>query len=157
MTENQSEKSKKNNFFKTLRDKIRENWLWINIGGIIANTVFLWVLYFYDIIGLGFTIGFTLFYPAMIILAVLVRNAKNPQLIYKIVFIGCFGYLIGLVFWLFFSYLLINASWAPLSNIIVGKTRLWVHIITLLLFSALAMVTLYLIGKKKGWKYRPRY
>lgn len=135
--------------------KFKENWLWVNIGGIIVHTVFLWVLYYYEITSLGFTIGFTLFYPLMIILAVLIKKSKNPQLIYKIVFIGCFGYLIGLIFWLFISYLLINAPWAPFSEILVGKTRLGIHIFTLFLFSALSMLLLYLIGKKKEWKYQP--
>jgi hypothetical protein len=135
--------------------KLKENWVWVNIGGIIVNTVFLWVLYFFEITGLGFTIGFTLFYPLMIILAVLIKKAKNPRLLYKIIFIGCFGYLIGLIFWLFLSYLLINAPWAPFSDVIIGKTRIWIHIFTLFLFSALSMLLLYLIGKKKGWKYQP--
>lgn len=155
LTKNQDVDSNKTKFLENFRNKIKENWLWINIGGIIANTVFLWVLYFYKIIGLGFAIGFTLFYPSMFILAVLIRKAKNPQLFYKIAFIGCFGYLIGLIFWLFFSYLLINAPWAPFSDIIIGKTRLWIHIVTLFLFPGLFMLILYLIGKKKGWKYQP--
>ncbi|MBN2154869.1 MAG: hypothetical protein JW776_02340 [Candidatus Lokiarchaeota archaeon] len=155
MTESTDNHSDKVNSFKKFFQKFKENWLWVNIGGIIANSLFLWILYYYEINNLGFTIGFMLFYPLMIILVVLIRKVKNPQLIYKIVFIGCFGYIGGLIFWLIFSYTLINASWAPFSDIIMGKSRLWFHIISLFVFSVLAMYILYLIGKKKGWKYQP--
>ena len=145
------------NSFKKFWQKFKENWLWVNIGGIIANTFFLWILYYFEIISLGYAIAATLFYPFLIILLVLIRKSKNPQLIYKIVAIGIGGFVIADVLWLLLVSILIWQPWSPLSGYFSPKERIWFYIVFFILIWSIIMVSIYLIGKKKGWKYQPKY
>ena len=155
MTEIKDKSPKNENTIKNFFQKFRENWLWVNIGGIIANTIFLWVFYSYGIINFGYTIAFTLLYPLIIILVVLIRRAKNPPLCYKIVGIGIGGFVIADIIWLLSISALLWQPWSPLFGVFSTKARIWFYITTFLLLYTIVMITIYLIGKKKGWKYRP--
>ena len=71
------EEKKFRDVIKSFSENYKKKWIWVNIGGIIMNTFFMWVLFFLDISSLLFTIFFTIFYPFAIILAYLARKSKH--------------------------------------------------------------------------------
>ena len=94
---------------KLFWENCKKNWLWINIGGMIMNTFFMWILYFNDITSLRFAIVMTLVYPLAIILRYNVKKIKNLILLNKIILVGAGGFVMTVPIWLFVVYILINA------------------------------------------------
>ncbi len=156
---NKKERNLKENH-KSFWKKFNEKWLWVNIGSYIVGTILFWLLFFTGIIKLMTVIFLTilnfLIMPLMYYFFNYFRESKHKNIIAKIAYIGCGGYLLGLIIWLLTSSALLNASWAPLHSLPQGlKTT----ILLLLMVPSygVAVYIMYRIGKKRDWKLASIY
>ncbi len=142
---------------KNFMENYKKNWVWVNIGGITVNTIFLWYLFFLDISSLLFTILFTIFYPLVIILAYYTTKSKHKILIKKIAMVGGFGYAITVVIWLFAGYILFWAPWAPFYHKFSDIPLTAIQLILMGAIYGIVAYILYRFGKKREWKIFPDY
>ena len=142
-------KEKIKNFWKNYK----KSWIWVSIGTCIGLIYMKWVLFYFGIIDLMLAIFLTVLYPLSIFLVYYIRVSKHQKIIIKIGLVGCCGYVLGLILWLFLGYLLIQAPWAPL-RILIGDAVIRGRILLLLLptFYAIGGYIMYRIGKKRKWR-----
>lgn len=142
---------------KNFWENYKKNWVWVNIGGIIMNTFFLWFLFFIDISSLLFTIFFTIFYPFAIILAYYARKSKRQNVIMKIVITGCGTLFLGCLIWLPSVYILITAPWAPLHDLLTPNLKTAVIFILMGTIYRIVAYILYRYDEKREWNFPLKY
>ncbi len=155
---NEISTSKSSKFFSDLQlfwKNFQKNWLWVNIGAIIMNTFFMWILYFNNLSRLGFTIGITIGYPLAIILWYFLKNIKSINsliVLNKIILVGVVGFVITDIIMLFLMYVVFTGPRAPLDQRSIPN---WLGYIILsvsyVLIHSIAGYFLYRFGKKREW------
>jgi len=143
---------------KNFWENCKKNWIWINLGAIITNILFTWVLYYFNIMSLRFAIIMTIVPPLAIILRYKVKELKHPILMNKIMLVGAGGFVITVPIWLYTWYLLINAPWAPIKLYLLPT---WLQyaimpIFFVLIYSIVGYF-LYRFGAKREWHISPYY
>ena len=133
-------------------ENYKKNWVWVSIGGMIVNTFFLWYLFFIDISSLFNTILLTIFYPLAVFFVYYARKSKHKILINKIVLIGCAGFVITVVIWLFVVYIFISAPWALFYDKLQVILRSPILLILMGAIYGIVAYVLYRFGKKREWK-----
>jgi len=151
-TKERNLKEKIKNFWKNYKKNI----LWVNIGSCTCLTIMNWAFFFLGFVNFAIVILFTVFYPLLIILGYYIKVSKHKNIIAKIAYIGCGGYVLGLIIWLLTGYVLITAPRAPLHDL---TTVLRGRILLLLVISSygLAAYIMYRIGKNRDWKLASIY
>ncbi|WP_371803281.1 hypothetical protein [Candidatus Lokiarchaeum ossiferum] len=142
-------------------DNCQKNWLWINLGAYVSGILFMWVLYYFDIMSLRSAIIMTVVPPIGIILITYSKTITNKHtflLLNKIMLVGVVGFVITIPVFLFAGYLLIIAPWAPIN---LYLHPLWfVYAIYPLIFIMIYPFIgffLYRFGEKKEWHISPYY
>ena len=131
----------------------KKNILWVHIGNCTGLTFMWWMLFYFGIVDLVFAIFFTVLYPLSIPLAYYIRVSKHQKIITKIVWVGCGGYVFGLILWLFLGYVLITAPWAPLRILILDAVlRGRIFLLLLPTLCVIAGYIMYRVGKKREWR-----
>ena len=161
---NEEMTSKNKNFTSKLKlfwENCKTNWLWINIGAIIMNTFFSWVLYYFNIMSLRYAIIMTIVPPLGIILINNVKNIKSINtliLMNKIMLVGVVGFVITIPIFLFAGYLLIVAPWAPINLYLLPVWLVYAiyPLIFILIYSIIGYL-LYRFGAKREWHISPYY
>ena len=151
-TKERNVKEKIKNFWKNYKKNI----LWVNIGSCTCLTIMNWAFFFLGFVNLVILILFTVFYPLLIILGYYTKVSKHKNIIAKIAYIGCAGFLLGDIIWLLTGSALLYAPWAPLHSLPQGLnfTILLLLMVPSFGFSAYIM---YRIGKKRDWKLASIY
>ena len=146
-----STKEKFKNFWK----RFNENWLWINLGSVVAGVIIYWGLYFIGRVSLMTAIFSTILHPLILVLVYYFvkyfRVSKHQTIFTKIILVGFGTIALGGIIWIFTGAVLIAAPWAPLHDLpAVLKGR----ILQLVVISsyALAAYIMYRIGKKRDWR-----
>ena len=138
---------------KNFWENYKKNWIWVNIGGMISYTFFLWFLYFKDFSSLSTTIYLTLVYPLVIFFVYYSRNSKNRNLITKIVIIGGGTSVFGCLIWLPSAYILVTAPWALLREVLTPNLKTAVIILLMVAIYGIVAYLLYRFGKKRDWNF----
>ncbi|QEE14787.1 hypothetical protein DSAG12_00604 [Promethearchaeum syntrophicum] len=159
--EDDSEEKNFKEIIKNFWETCKKNWVWINLGAIITNTLFIWVLYYFNIMSLRFAIFMTIVPPLGIILMHGFQNIKSINtiiLMNKIMLVGVVGFVITVPICLFVGYLLIIAPWAPINPYLLP---VWlVYAIFPLFFVAIYPFIgyfLYRFGAKREWHISQYY
>ncbi len=146
---------------KNFWENCKKNWLWINIGAIIMNTFFSWVLYYFNIMSLRYAIIMTIVPPLGIILIYNVKNIKSIKILIsmnKIMLVGAGGFVMTVPLWLYAGYLLINAPSAPINLYLLPT---WLQYAIMPIFFVLIYLIvgyfLYRFGEKREWHISPYY
>jgi len=161
---NSKDKSSEEKYFtsklKLFWENCKKNWIWINLGAIITNTLFIWVLYYFNIMSLRYAIIGTIAPPLGIILIYNVKNIKNINILIlmnKIMLVGVVGYIITIIIWLPSGYILVNASWAPLHNLLSPNLEIAFILLLMVAIYGIVAYILYRFGKKREWHISPHY
>jgi len=150
-TTKRSTKEKIKNFRKTLI----ENWLWVNLGSVVAGVIIYWGLYFIGSVSLMTAIFSTILHPLILVLVYYFvkyfRVSKHQTIVTKIILVGGGTLGLGMLIWIFTGYVLIIAPWAPLQDL---PALLRGRILLLVVISSygLAAYVMYRIGKKREWR-----
>jgi len=155
--------SKNKNFqeiIKNFWENCKKNWVWINIGAIISSIPFLWVLYYFNIMSLRYAIIGTIVPPLGIILIYNVKNIKSINtliLMNKIMLVGAVGYVITVIVWLPSGYILVNAPWAPLHDLLSPNLEFTFILLLMVAIYGIVAYLLYRFGEKREWHISPYY
>ena len=158
--DSEEERLEEQNFqemIKNFWENYKKHWIWVNIGGITANTFFLWLLFVLDMTSVFFTISFTLFYPFAIIFAYLARKSKHQKVIIKILIIGGGTLVLGCLIWLFAGYMLITAPWAPMHDLLTPNLETVAIILLMVTIYGIVAYLLYRYGEKRDWNFPLKY
>ena len=138
-------------------ENYKANWVWVNIGALSTSTFFLWLLFLLDILSLVKTIFYTMLFPSLLIMRYYIMKSTRKDLITKIVFVGCGGYTITVVIWLFAGSILIVGS-NPLLHGLWPQELDWVFLLILMgLIYGIVAYLMYRYGEKKEWGFTPKY
>ncbi len=136
---------------KNLTKSHGKNWVWFSI---IVNTIFIWIMFVTGIFRSLNAILLTIFIPLMIF-SYYARKSKHKIFFNKIMLVGCAGYVITAVIWLFAGYILFNAPWAPFYHFYHKLSDIPQAAILLILMGAIYGIVAYILyrfGKKREWK-----
>ncbi|QEE14802.1 hypothetical protein DSAG12_00619 [Promethearchaeum syntrophicum] len=75
----------------------------------------------------------------------------------KIMLVGCVGYVITVIIWLPSGYILVNASWAPLHNVLSPNLEVTFILLLMVAIYGIVAYILYRFGKKREWHISPYY
>ncbi len=134
---------------KNLTKSHRKRWVLVSI---IVSTVLIWILYFTGNFRLLSAILITIFSPLAIFVVYYLRKSKYKILLNKIALVGCAGYVITVVIWLFAGRALLYAPWAPFYDKLSEISR---SVIILILMGAIYGIVAYILyrfGKNREWK-----
>ena len=134
---------------KNLTKSHRKSWVLVSI---IVNTVLIWIMYFTGNFRLLSAILITIFCPLAVFVVYYLRKSKYKILLNKIVLIGCAGYVITVVIWLFTGYILFNAPWAPFYHKLSDIPQAAILLILMGAIYGIVAYILYRFGKKREWK-----
>jgi len=158
--ENDLEEKNFKEIIKNFWENCKKNWFWINLGAIITNTFFIWVLYYFNIMNLRYAIIMTIVPPLGIILIYKIKNIKsinNLILINKIMLVGASGFVITVIIWLPSGYILFNAPWAPLNNLLSPNLEFTFLLLLMVAIYGIIAYLLYRFGEKREWHISPYY
>ena len=151
--------NEKNSNKRNLKEKIKifwknfnKNWVYVYIGAYGSLMICFWWLFFVGILDLGRVIFSTILGLAFFLFTYTlkrIRNLKLLKLITGIILVsfGIFG--LGGIMWFIIGYLLIQAPWAPLRNVVIRGRILLLLLPT---FYAIGGYIMYRIGKKRKWR-----
>ena len=139
---------------KSFLINFRKNGIWVNIGVIISNTGFLWILYFYQITSLLFTISFSLGYPLVVFSIYFAQRSNRQVLVTKIELIGIGGFAIAFWICLFSLYFLRVAPWAPFHEVSAWEKKYYFDLGLLGIIYVIVAYLIYRYGNKKEWKFK---
>ena len=145
---------------KNFWENCKKNWLWINLGAISTNTFFVWVLYYFNIMILRYAIIMTIVPPLGIILIYNAKNIKSINtliLMNKIMLVGAGGYVITVIVWLPSGYILVNAPWAPLHDLLSPNLEFTFILLLMVAIYGIVAYLLYRFGEKREWHISPYY